>query len=111
MKKRPRQILRGIDLLQALLSMRPDFIIRVVIEEKAFQLCVKMAIHMVRSLSCEGEFRNGKVRKMRAIDHRRSNAHDHTFRDGRACLQFVAVTRKTVCLWDNHHSKVRPIIP
>ena len=109
MKKPKRQILRGSDLLQALKAMRSDYTIKMMVWDKVFHISVKMAISIVRTSTYEGEFRRGYIVKMREIDNRISNAHDHKFRDGRACLQFVAISPKTVDLWDKSFSRIQPV--
>lgn len=105
MIKPKRQILIGTDLSQALKAMRPDHILKMMIEEKVFSITVKMAVFIVRVSPYEGEFRHGRVFKIRAIDIRTSNKHDHNFRDGRSCMQFTPITRKTIEVWDKSTSR------
>jgi hypothetical protein len=108
MKKLKREILRSVALLQALKAMCPDHTIKLLIENKLFHISVKQACVMVQSSSYEGEYRHGRVFKMRCVDNRKRNEHDRNFRDGRACLQFVPVTKKTVDLWDKCFAKQNP---
>ena len=90
---------------QALKAMRPDCFLKMMVGDKVFHITVKMAVAITRTAGYEGEFRHGRVFKMREIADTRVIVHDHRFRDGRACLQFVPVTKKTVDLWEHIFSK------
>lgn len=98
-RKTKRKFLRGQDLVAALSTM-PSVSVKFMVGNIAFSIPKDQAITMVKfGTHFEGEFWNGRVYKLREFDPRTPNICIPSYRDGRAMIQPIAVTNKTVDLW------------
>ena len=109
MGKNTRVFLRGAELRTAIAAMSAPvlkYVLRADLDSpdarRSFEVSKEIACLMVKTGNFEGLLRRGRVIKIWDLDTRRPQVHDASFRDGRATLQFVPITRKTVKIWDQY---------
>ena len=109
MSKNTRVFLRGAELCAAI-AVTSTPVLKYVLkadldnpdERRSFDVSKEVAYVMAKAGQFEGRLRRGRIIEIWDLDTRRPQVHDASFRDGRAMLQFVSVTSKTVKIWDKY---------
>jgi hypothetical protein len=110
MAKQRRVFLRGPELLQALKNTKALHVKLVLGKTSGFITC-SQALCIAQSSDYEGKYHNGRVYFIREVNKRPLPIFDHTWWDGRACMQrHYPVTKQTVAIWERYFA-THPVKP